>query len=64
MRQAKAADDDASYKRVEAIIDSMTPDERRSPEVIGPPHGAHREGERHRSREVNRSSSSSRRCSG
>jgi signal recognition particle subunit SRP54 len=35
MRQAKAQISDDDYKRVEAIIYSMTPDERRNPEVIG-----------------------------
>ncbi len=35
MRQAKAEISDDDYKRVEAIIYSMTPDERRNPEVIG-----------------------------
>lgn len=35
MRQAKAQISDDDYKRVEAIIFSMTPDERRNPEVIG-----------------------------
>jgi signal recognition particle subunit SRP54 len=35
MRQAKAQISDDDYKRVEAIIYSMTPDERRNPDVIG-----------------------------
>ena len=35
MRQAKAQISDDDYKRIEAIIHSMTPDERRNPEVIG-----------------------------
>ena len=35
LRQAKAEISDDDYKRVEAIIHSMTPDERRNPEVIG-----------------------------
>jgi signal recognition particle subunit SRP54 len=35
MRQAKAQVSDDDYKRVEAIIYSMTPDERRNPDVIG-----------------------------
>jgi len=35
MRQAKAQISDDDYKRIEAIIYSMTPDERRNPEVIG-----------------------------
>ena len=35
MRQAKAEISDDDYKRVEAIIYSMTPDERREPGVIG-----------------------------
>ncbi|MBA3450038.1 MAG: signal recognition particle protein [Chloroflexia bacterium] len=35
MRQAKAEISDDDYKRVEAIIYSMTPDERRNPDVIG-----------------------------
>jgi signal recognition particle subunit SRP54 len=35
LRQAKAQISDDDYKRIEAIIYSMTPDERRNPEVIG-----------------------------
>jgi signal recognition particle subunit SRP54 len=35
LRQAKAQISDDDYKRVEAIIYSMTPDERRNPDVIG-----------------------------
>jgi signal recognition particle subunit SRP54 len=35
LRQAKAEISDDDYKRIEAIIYSMTPDERRNPEVIG-----------------------------
>ena len=35
MRQAKAQISDDDYKRIEAIIYSMTPDERRNPDVIG-----------------------------
>ena len=35
MRQAKAEISDDDYKRVEAIIYSMTADERRNPEIIG-----------------------------
>ncbi len=35
MRQAKAEISDDDYKRLEAIIYSMTPDERRNPDVIG-----------------------------
>ena len=35
MRQAKAEISDDDYKRIEAIIYSMTPDERRNPDVIG-----------------------------
>ena len=35
IRQAKAQISDDDYKRVEAIIYSMTPDERRNPDVIG-----------------------------
>jgi len=35
MRQAKAQISDDDYKHIEAIIYSMTPDERRNPEVIG-----------------------------
>ena len=35
LRQAKMQISDDDYKRVEAIIYSMTPDERRNPEVIG-----------------------------
>ena len=48
MRQAKAQISDDDYKRVEAIIYSMTPDERRNPGGHrAPPHGADRQGERH-----------------
>ena len=48
MRQAKAQISDDDYKRIEAIIHSMTPDERRNPEVIGRRRTrAHRQGERH-----------------
>jgi signal recognition particle subunit SRP54 len=35
LRQAKAQISDDDYKHIEAIIFSMTPDERRNPEVIG-----------------------------
>jgi signal recognition particle subunit SRP54 len=35
LRQAKAEISDDDYKRIEAIIYSMTPDERRNPDVIG-----------------------------
>jgi len=35
LREAKAQISDDDYKRIEAIIYSMTPDERRNPEVIG-----------------------------
>ncbi len=35
MRQAKAQISDDDYKHIEAIIFSMTPDERRNPDVIG-----------------------------
>ena len=35
LRQAKAEISDDDYKRLEAIIYSMTPDERRNPDVIG-----------------------------
>jgi signal recognition particle subunit SRP54 len=35
LRQAKAQISDDDYKQVEAIIYSMTPDERRNPEIIG-----------------------------
>ncbi|MFN8589947.1 MAG: signal recognition particle protein [Thermomicrobiales bacterium] len=35
LRQAKMQISDDDYKRIEAIIYSMTPDERRNPEVIG-----------------------------
>ena len=35
MRQAKAQISDDDYKRVEAIIYSMTADERRNPDIIG-----------------------------
>jgi signal recognition particle subunit SRP54 len=35
LRQAKAQISDDDYKRIEAIIYSMTPDERRNPDVIG-----------------------------
>jgi signal recognition particle subunit SRP54 len=35
MRQAKAQISDDDYKHIEAIIYSMTPEERRNPEVIG-----------------------------
>src|SRR5215210_3746962 len=35
LREAKAQISDDDYKRVEAIIYSMTPDERRNPDVIG-----------------------------
>lgn len=35
LRQAKAEISDDAYKHIEAIIYSMTPDERRNPEVIG-----------------------------
>ncbi len=35
MRQAKAQISDDDYKHIEAIIFSMTPEERRRPELIG-----------------------------
>ena len=48
LRKAKAQIADDDYKRIEAIIHSMTPDERRNPEVIGRRRTrAHRQGERH-----------------
>jgi signal recognition particle subunit SRP54 len=36
LREAKAQISDDDYKRIEAMIFSMTPDERRNPHVIGP----------------------------